>query len=278
MASIGQIIFWSMIVVIILLSAIIIFILVLAFSGSRSSFSTTTQRGDIVANFGEDAILECRFVPDGNFDTTEITWTKEGVSGVVHKYVKVKDELKEQNAQFKRRTSLFLDNISRGNASLKLSEVESKDDGTYTCTVSNTKGKGDTCVILRVGGFHFKIVNRLYWTPSRLGVAGLRDGKDCWFCSAWVGDLHHVLWECRNLIRFWDEVLQFCGRVLDRFIPRDASLVILHHNVFDEQIPSSHFRCLQLPKALSGGQLKPSAEVRGPKVESQTNSHLEGQL
>nr|XP_014349891.1 PREDICTED: V-set domain-containing T-cell activation inhibitor 1-like [Latimeria chalumnae] len=153
MASIGQIIFWSMIVVIILLSAIIIIILVLAFSGSRSSFSTTTQRGDIVANFGEDAILECRFVPDGNFDTTEITWTKEGVSGVVHKYVKVKDELKEQNAQFKRRTSLFLDNISRGNASLKLSEVESKDDGTYTCTVSNTKGKGDTCVILRVGAY-----------------------------------------------------------------------------------------------------------------------------
>uniref|UniRef100_H3BCV7 Mitotic arrest deficient 1 like 1 n=1 Tax=Latimeria chalumnae TaxID=7897 RepID=H3BCV7_LATCH len=66
---------------------------------------------------------------------------------------------------------------------------------------------------------HFKIVNRLYWTPSHLGVAGLQEGRGCWFCSAQVGDLQHMLWECENLTRFWDEVLQFCGKVLDRPIP-----------------------------------------------------------
>ncbi len=49
----------------------------------------------------------------------------------------------------------------------------------------------------------FKILNRFYWTPSRLFRLGLKDSAKCWKCEREDGDLMHALWSCSEIQTFW---------------------------------------------------------------------------
>ena len=49
---------------------------------------------------------------------------------------------------------------------------------------------------IKIRWIQFKILNRFYWTPSRLFRLKLRDNADCWKCYSSEGTLLHLLWEC----------------------------------------------------------------------------------
>uniref|UniRef100_A0A4W6CD42 Ig-like domain-containing protein n=1 Tax=Lates calcarifer TaxID=8187 RepID=A0A4W6CD42_LATCA len=55
-----------------------------------------------------------------------------------------------QDQFFRNRTSLFKDQISRGNASLQLTGVEVQDQGRYRCYTSTMRGKEESFINLRV--------------------------------------------------------------------------------------------------------------------------------
>ena len=60
----------------------------------------------------------------------------------------------------------------------------------------------------RVKLIQFKILNRFYWTPSRLHRLGLKDTAECWKCTdpSSEGTLVHTLWECPVIESYWKQV------------------------------------------------------------------------
>ena len=91
----------------------------------------------VVAMVGDDVILPCHIDPPVNMTKSHISWYRNDLKppyvhvlkdGYVHFWP-------DQNPSFNQRTSLFDDQLSRGNISLKLSRVELSDQGIYRCSV-----------------------------------------------------------------------------------------------------------------------------------------------
>lgn len=53
---------------------------------------------------------------------------------------------------------------------------------------------------------HFKFLNRVHHTPSRLFRYGLRDTDSCERCSAPGADFMHLAWGCPPVQDFWSQV------------------------------------------------------------------------
>uniref|UniRef100_A0A3B3DB65 Ig-like domain-containing protein n=1 Tax=Oryzias melastigma TaxID=30732 RepID=A0A3B3DB65_ORYME len=98
------------------------------------NFVWTLTRGDIDVScqFGETCVFPCRFSPGHHI---LIHWHLN-LTVQVHSFFDDQDQLGQQDQQFKGRTSLFLDQILEGNASLLLTGVKVKDEGRYQCYTS----------------------------------------------------------------------------------------------------------------------------------------------
>uniref|UniRef100_A0A4W6G3H7 Ig-like domain-containing protein n=1 Tax=Lates calcarifer TaxID=8187 RepID=A0A4W6G3H7_LATCA len=101
--------------------------------------------------FMESCILPCSTQVNDNL---VIVWTQL-TSRLVHSYFENQDQLEHQDQHFRGRTSLFKDQISRGNASLQLTGVEVQDQDRYRCYTSTMRGNKDsfeihktTCLII----------------------------------------------------------------------------------------------------------------------------------
>ncbi|GLD54484.1 hemicentin-2-like isoform X1 [Lates japonicus] len=68
----------------------------------------------------------------------------------VHSFYRNQDQLGLQDQFFRNRTSLFKDQISRGNASLQLTGVEVQDQGRYRCYTSTVRGEESSFINLKV--------------------------------------------------------------------------------------------------------------------------------
>ncbi|XP_027860279.1 CD276 antigen-like [Xiphophorus couchianus] len=88
--------------------------------------------------FRQSCMLPCRIQLGSD---PLIHWYQESAGDVVvHSYYDGRDQLGYQNQNFQNRTSLFQDQISRGNASLLLKEVKIQDEGRYKCYTSIRAG------------------------------------------------------------------------------------------------------------------------------------------
>ncbi|XP_047423827.1 CD276 antigen-like [Mugil cephalus] len=85
--------------------------------------------------FMESCILPCSFTLGSN---VVIHWHQLKAEGLpVHSFNDNQDQLGDQDQNFRGRTSLFKDQISRGNASLQLTGVKVQDEGRYRCYTGN---------------------------------------------------------------------------------------------------------------------------------------------
>ncbi|XP_075707235.1 HERV-H LTR-associating protein 2 [Rhinoderma darwinii] len=103
----------------------------------------------IDALFGEqnkNVILPCFFKPGGN---EVIHWTTSN-NKKVHSYYGTMDQLQNQDKEYSGRTSLFLNEISKGNASLHILGLKKSDENTYICYVSTNAGNMEDKMDLRV--------------------------------------------------------------------------------------------------------------------------------
>ncbi|XP_071401733.1 myelin-oligodendrocyte glycoprotein-like [Centroberyx affinis] len=86
----------------------------------------------IKAEVGDDVILQCHLEPPFNVTSLIVEWSRGSLKTVFYVY---RHGWIEQEEPFTNRTSLFLDELSRGNFSLKLSNVNQSDAGRYRCSV-----------------------------------------------------------------------------------------------------------------------------------------------
>ncbi|CAL8301017.1 unnamed protein product [Arctogadus glacialis] len=96
--------------------------------------------------FGGSCVLPCRLQPNSDmiFDWVKIS----GMKLQVHSYYNHRDQLEYQDPLYKGRTSLFHDQISGGNASLRLARVNLQDQGRYLCHTSISEYNQVTFVTL----------------------------------------------------------------------------------------------------------------------------------
>ncbi|KAM3589999.1 uncharacterized protein V6R79_001655 [Siganus canaliculatus] len=93
---------------------------------------------DVQAAAGEDVLLSCVLDPPLDVTDQTVKWTLNGVT--VHFYRDGTENPEDlQDEQFRGRTSMFHHELSRGNISLKLTNVHEEDAGFYSCSVPRLK-------------------------------------------------------------------------------------------------------------------------------------------
>lgn len=83
-------------------------------------------------------------------------WIKLAGNTQVHSYYLGKDQLAFQDKRFNKRTSLFKDQLYKGNSSLLLRKVEIPDQGRYKCYTSTINGIQESFIDLNVDGMKTK--------------------------------------------------------------------------------------------------------------------------
>lgn len=106
----------------------------------------------ITASVGQNAVLLCSVKPPLDVRVKTVEWRLN--RRLVHIYRHRQDDPSPQDKDFRDRTSLFHDEMSIGNISLKLSGVKKSDAGNYTCLVPRLDSQvREGHVTLIVGGF-----------------------------------------------------------------------------------------------------------------------------
>ncbi|XP_030286879.1 myelin-oligodendrocyte glycoprotein-like [Sparus aurata] len=93
----------------------------------------------------DDIILPCHLEPPLDVTTLSVEWRRG--PALVHVYRNRRDDPVSQDQNFKGRTSLFQDEMTRGNISLKLTNVTEQDAGNYTCSVPKLQRSYVTLVV-----------------------------------------------------------------------------------------------------------------------------------
>ncbi|KAM8974458.1 CD276 antigen [Pelodytes ibericus] len=91
----------------------------------------------VIGLLGEDVTLPCWFSPPVGFSLEELSviWKLTNIQDV-HAFAWGQEQLENQAPDFKNRTKLFPEELSKGNMSLLLQGVRLSDEGTYICFVN----------------------------------------------------------------------------------------------------------------------------------------------
>ncbi|XP_053089228.1 butyrophilin subfamily 1 member A1-like isoform X2 [Pangasianodon hypophthalmus] len=119
----------------------------------------------LVAVAGEDLVLPCFLKPSTSAVDMTVEWIKLDVEhSLVHLYNDHEDRNAKQAQPYRGRTSLFKEELQKGNASLKLSALRVSDEGRYKCLVEDESWYDDIIVniIVEAQGSHPVITMESY--------------------------------------------------------------------------------------------------------------------
>ncbi|TRY98329.1 hypothetical protein DNTS_025956 [Danionella cerebrum] len=116
------------------------FLLFCSMLSSAGSFTVSVPSSPLLVVRGETALLSCQFTPDQTLSNLVINWQREEDYRVIHSFYYQKDQLDRQSKDYLNRTSLFHGELSKGNASLRIANIQLNDAGSYLCIVSNSQG------------------------------------------------------------------------------------------------------------------------------------------
>ncbi|KAI5627275.1 butyrophilin, subfamily 1, member A1 precursor, partial [Silurus asotus] len=118
---------------------------------------TTTTKADLLAvdalgnSAGEDLVLPCFIKPNTSAVDMTVEFMKlEKEASLVHFYKDHEDRNENQAQPYRRRTSLFKEELQKGNALLKLSAFRVSDEGKYKCLIEYKSWYDDVTVHLTV--------------------------------------------------------------------------------------------------------------------------------
>ncbi|XP_044040190.1 butyrophilin subfamily 1 member A1-like [Siniperca chuatsi] len=88
----------------------------------------------IVALVGDDVILPCHLEPNISASSERVEWTKPGLDPeYIHVHQDGRLFYQQLNPSYHNRTSLFVDELTNGNISMKIFSVKISDAGKYFC-------------------------------------------------------------------------------------------------------------------------------------------------
>ncbi|XP_067883031.1 butyrophilin subfamily 3 member A1-like [Heterodontus francisci] len=106
----------------------------------------------VVAIVGEDALLECQLVPDLFISNMVVQWLKSGLDSPVHVYRNGEDDIVVQHKNYRGRTELIREELTKGTISLRIKNTTVSDEGEYTCLVDDRTDSAEAAVTLEVVG------------------------------------------------------------------------------------------------------------------------------
>uniref|UniRef100_A0A8C8IS88 Butyrophilin subfamily 1 member A1-like n=1 Tax=Oncorhynchus tshawytscha TaxID=74940 RepID=A0A8C8IS88_ONCTS len=134
---------------------------------SSERFEVLGPSDSIVAVAGEDIILPCYLKPNISAEDMTVDWLKlDFLDGRVFRYQNHRIIRDDQIPSYRRRTSLFEEELWRGNTSLKLTRVQGTDEGHYKCFIKSI------CVSVAVG------------SKPVVSIEGHREGGMCLLCES----------------------------------------------------------------------------------------------
>lgn len=133
----------------------------------------------LLAVVGQDLVLPCSFHPSDDTQQLTVVWYR--ISGNTQTHIHVHSDgtnhNEDQSHDYRGRTSLFLNEISTGNVSLKLSGIRLSDVGRYQCTVVTRDRNHDNADMeVQVKGERLKIVRFLVSCPPS-SLSNSNEGK-----------------------------------------------------------------------------------------------------
>ncbi|XP_036420110.1 uncharacterized protein LOC118803727 isoform X2 [Colossoma macropomum] len=135
---------------------------VLIFSGFMETKSENVKvvgpAAPLVAEAGEDLVLPCSLQPNISAEDMVVEWTRPDTDSLVHLYEDHADRYYDQIKSYRGRTALFKEELQKGNTSLKLSVVQTSDEGVYKCLVKSASWYDDITVNLVQVKVHLKVV------------------------------------------------------------------------------------------------------------------------
>ncbi|XP_021552883.1 butyrophilin-like protein 1 [Neomonachus schauinslandi] len=100
---------------------------------STEEFVVTGSSDPIVAVLGGSITLPCRVFPAMSVENMELRWFRSKFSEAVFIYQNQQEQREELLAQYTGRTSLVKDFLTRGEAAVRIHDVQAFDNGLYTC-------------------------------------------------------------------------------------------------------------------------------------------------
>ncbi|XP_069053691.1 butyrophilin subfamily 1 member A1-like [Lepisosteus oculatus] len=131
------------------LSTMLIFLLQLSVSRSEK-FNVVGPTAPVVVSPGEDTVLPCYLSPNISAELLEIRWFRENYDAPVCFYQNHTYNHDGQSPPYKGRAELFLDELPKGNVSLKLRDVRLSDNGQYNCLVESKQHYEDALIDLAI--------------------------------------------------------------------------------------------------------------------------------
>uniref|UniRef100_A0A3B1K7S2 Ig-like domain-containing protein n=1 Tax=Astyanax mexicanus TaxID=7994 RepID=A0A3B1K7S2_ASTMX len=113
----------------------------------------------LVAEAGEDLVLPCSLQP--SISGLMVEWIRTDlnkVDTIVHLYEDLRDRNYDQLESYRGRTALFYEELQKGNTSLKLSAIQTSDEGAYQCHVASITWHDEAMVYIIIL-FHFVAEN-----------------------------------------------------------------------------------------------------------------------
>ncbi|XP_049329011.1 uncharacterized protein LOC125789954 [Astyanax mexicanus] len=140
----------------------ILWVILVAFSGLMETmsdrFNVVGPAAPLVVETGEDLILPCSLQPNISAEGMMVEWLRTDLTDrLVHLYKDYKDTNDDQIKTYRGRTTLFKEELKKGNTSLKLSALQPSDEGTYKCLITSESWYEDFTLRVAIN-VHLKLV------------------------------------------------------------------------------------------------------------------------
>uniref|UniRef100_A0A8C9TCU7 Ig-like domain-containing protein n=1 Tax=Scleropages formosus TaxID=113540 RepID=A0A8C9TCU7_SCLFO len=129
----------------------------------------------VVAVAGEDVVLPCYLKPNISAADLEVRWFRKDFTGSVHLYREHQDQHESQIPNYRGRTSLFSEELKKGNASLKLTGVRTSDFGEYECFVQAPYWYDDRSI---------DVIIKAVGTQPVISIEGYKEGGISLVCES----------------------------------------------------------------------------------------------
>ncbi|XP_048472540.1 butyrophilin subfamily 3 member A2-like [Rhincodon typus] len=131
----------------------IMLLLLVILASVNGKFMVVGPSDPVRAVASEDAVLECQLLPDIFVSSMVVQWFKLGLDSPVHVYINGEDHIAAQHKDYRGRTELFKDELTKGNISLRIQNITRSDGGEYICSVDDRTDSERFTVGLEVVGF-----------------------------------------------------------------------------------------------------------------------------